>query len=255
MTSSDNAWREETASTACACPEESGLKNNEEEPHADCENTKERTARNKQSDSDIILETLEQCKSGEPSSKDNVKAGEDSELEGNEAKTELTSALVEDVKNKDHGDLPHKADPCELEAFKNSTLQQHNTAKSTSLLQAVLKSRGRHYDINNRPKGATKPKTPKKRRGASVRKIPSSTTFMMFILTAIFVVNYLPHLIIISLRAVSDDLQKGLTGWTLNAYNIGLRSYFMNCAVNSLVYGFCSARFRQECRALCGRRR
>ncbi|PVD31906.1 hypothetical protein C0Q70_07332 [Pomacea canaliculata] len=87
-------------------------------------------------------------------------------------------------------------------------------------------------------------------RGSMVKKIPKSTTMMMFVLTAVFIVNYLPHLLIIIARAVSDDVGKGLEGWELNIYNIALRSYFVNCAVNPLVYSFCSARFRQECGSL-----
>nr|KAG5698599.1 hypothetical protein BaRGS_027110 [Batillaria attramentaria] len=92
---------------------------------------------------------------------------------------------------------------------------------------------------------STKPT--RKSRG-SVKKIPTSTTFMMFVLTVVFIINYLPHLIIITLRAVLKDVDKGLTGVRLNAYHIALRSYFINCAINSIVYGFCNARFRQECR-------
>ena len=115
--------------------------------------------------------------------------------------------------------------------------------KPTSLLHRVFRAG------KGQPQGpSTSCKTPK--RHGNVKAIPSSTTLMMFVLTATFVVNYLPHLIIISARAVSDDFGKGLTGAVLNVYNVGLRSYFMNCAVNSLVYGFCSARFRQECRQL-----
>ncbi|KAL8577138.1 hypothetical protein ACOMHN_052440 [Nucella lapillus] len=124
--------------------------------------------------------------------------------------------------------------------------------RSPSLLQRLLTPR-RHLHGGNRGSGKPVRCQISKKRGA-VKSIPSSTTLMMFVLTAIFIINYLPHLIIISLRAMLDDFGQGLTGSMLNVYNIGLRSYFMNSAANSLVYGFCSARFRQECRLLFSRK-
>ena len=39
------------------------------------------------------------------------------------------------------------------------------------------------------------------------KKIPSRTTWMMFVLTAIFVVSYLPYLAIKTVRAVRSDLE------------------------------------------------
>ncbi|XP_070208870.1 uncharacterized protein [Littorina saxatilis] len=81
----------------------------------------------------------------------------------------------------------------------------------------------------------------------SVRKIPTRTTLMMFVLTAIFIVNYLPYLVIVSSRVHVELLVEKLG---LNVYHIVIRSYFINSAVNPLVYSFCSARFRQECSRL-----
>ena len=83
----------------------------------------------------------------------------------------------------------------------------------------------------------------------SVRKIPTRTTFMMFVLTAVFVVNYLPYLTLVSLR-VAMRLERLVEMLGLNVYHLGVRSYFINCAVNPLVYGLCSARFQREFRRL-----
>ncbi|KAK7091594.1 hypothetical protein V1264_009256 [Littorina saxatilis] len=137
---------------------------------------------------------------------------------------------------------------------------QDKNNKPVSLLQTVLRTKGRQYSMRlGANTTTTNTSASTKRRSitkhGAVKKIPSSTTLMMFILTANFVINYLPHLIIIGTRAVIGDLNKGLTGSLLNAYNIGLRSYYLNCAVNSVVYGFCSARFRHECRNLFSSRR
>ncbi|XP_076462623.1 uncharacterized protein LOC143294980 [Babylonia areolata] len=99
----------------------------------------------------------------------------------------------------------------------------------------------------------TRHKPTQKARG-SVKKIPTRTTLMMFVLTVVFIVNYLPYLLLVSLRS-RLGMEVLVAGLGLNGYHIALRSYFINSAVNPLVYSFCSARFRQECRRLCGCKR
>lgn len=156
-----------------------------------------------------------------------------------------------------------------LATLPSSTSGTENRRKSAtvavSLRHTLMSSTAGSYTVNPGPAkreqglnapSATKPKPRRQKREAmTVRKIPSSTTFMMFVLSATFIINYLPHLIIITARAISGDLDRGLTGWLRNAHDIALRSYLANCAVNSIVYGFCNARFRQECwKLICGRR-
>nr|KAG5698596.1 hypothetical protein BaRGS_027107 [Batillaria attramentaria] len=134
----------------------------------------------------------------------------------------------------------------------STSAKNEKEQKSTPLPKSVL-SKGRK-NLSGKSASVSISTTPTRKRRGAVKKIPTSTTFMMFVLTAFFIINYLPHIIIITARAAVDDVGKGLTGFGLNAYNIGLRSYFINCAVNSIVYGFCNARFRQECRRFCSRR-
>ena len=82
-----------------------------------------------------------------------------------------------------------------------------------------------------------------------MKRVPTRTTFMLFVLTAVFVVSFLPYLVIVSLRSLLE-LDALVGTLSLNGYHIGIRSYFINSAVNPLVYGLCSARFKQECRRL-----
>ncbi|KAK7091698.1 hypothetical protein V1264_009351 [Littorina saxatilis] len=84
----------------------------------------------------------------------------------------------------------------------------------------------------------------------NVKEIPARTSLMLFVLTVVFIVNYLPTLIVASLdegdpKTSMEDLEK-------NARFILLRTYYTNSAVNPLVYSFISCKFRHECRSLFG---
>ena len=99
------------------------------------------------------------------------------------------------------------------------------------------------------PGGGRHGKKPTLKARSSVKRVPTRTTFMLFVLTAVFVVSFLPYLVIVSLRSMLE-LDALVGTLSLNGYHIGIRSYFINSAVNPLVYGLCSARFKQECRRL-----
>ncbi|XP_076472855.1 uncharacterized protein LOC143302188 [Babylonia areolata] len=165
---------------------------------------------------------------------------------GNDSPTETSStSRVQQTMPMTHPDIQASDDP-------QTTAHRTMVDRSSSLLQRLLTPRKRHQgdDDTKKPGKACIPcRIPKKR--GTVKSIPSSTTLMMFVLTATFIINYLPHLLVIILRAISKAyFAEDMGDSALNGYNIALRSYFMNCAANSLVYGFCSPRFRQECRLL-----
>nr|KAG5706568.1 hypothetical protein BaRGS_028739 [Batillaria attramentaria] len=82
------------------------------------------------------------------------------------------------------------------------------------------------------------------------RKIRSRTTLMMATLTALYVINWLPHLV---MRCIRSDPVNWCENWTecgWNTYAIVIRSYYINSAVNAFVYSFCNARFRLQCHLL-----
>ncbi|XP_076472866.1 uncharacterized protein LOC143302194 [Babylonia areolata] len=91
---------------------------------------------------------------------------------------------------------------------------------------------------------ATMPRSP-----SSVRKIPTRTTFVMFLLTAVCVlVNYLPYQVVASLHAREEWLEREIGK---NTYHVCFRSYFLHSVLSPLLLCFCSAGFQRECRRLC----
>ncbi|XP_046373158.1 uncharacterized protein LOC124146747 [Haliotis rufescens] len=77
-------------------------------------------------------------------------------------------------------------------------------------------------------------------------KGPQKTTRMLFLITLVFVLSFLPHLGLMVTRAVNKNVFEDLHGVGFIAYNVFLRSYFINSVSNPILYSFCSVRFRQE---------
>ncbi|KAK7091715.1 uncharacterized protein [Littorina saxatilis] len=79
-----------------------------------------------------------------------------------------------------------------------------------------------------------------------VRSIPSSTTFMLVVLTVLFVLNYIPYLYIKTIydKVNSNEIltRDNNSNWRM----ISLHSVYVNSAVSPLVFSFCSSRFRYE---------
>ncbi|XP_053383257.1 cholecystokinin receptor-like [Mercenaria mercenaria] len=70
-------------------------------------------------------------------------------------------------------------------------------------------------------------------------------TTVMFVITTVFVVSFLPHLALSLWRAFQGTYEgESLSGAGLVAFQIGLRSYFLNSAINPLTYGLFNSKFR-----------
>ncbi|KAL3863058.1 hypothetical protein ACJMK2_004839 [Sinanodonta woodiana] len=68
-------------------------------------------------------------------------------------------------------------------------------------------------------------------------------TFIMLILTSVFVVTFVLYLTLVSLIATSNKLQS-LTSEEMLVYFFFWRLYFVNCVINPILYGFLDSRFR-----------
>ncbi|PVD32436.1 hypothetical protein C0Q70_07870 [Pomacea canaliculata] len=87
--------------------------------------------------------------------------------------------------------------------------------------------------------------------GDKAKQMSSRTTLIMFLLTAIFIVSFMPYWATVSVRVVIGIDIHTLPLWLLNLHAIAVQSFFISSSVNALVYACCSAKFREECRHLC----
>lgn len=86
------------------------------------------------------------------------------------------------------------------------------------------------------------------------------TTLMLFLVTLVYIISFLPFLGIAIHRSIDSSAARGRNKAGEMAYEVFLRSYLLNCAVNPIIYSFCNDMFRKECvslfkRIFCCRRR
>lgn len=98
-------------------------------------------------------------------------------------------------------------------------------------------------DVNKRRKCSSVP-TKVQRQGQQIHA--GRTTAMLFAVSVIFVVSYLPFLIVMVVRHIWTEFESILTPGQELLYKFCLKSYFLNNAVNPIIYSFMNINFRRE---------
>ncbi|XP_060599027.1 trace amine-associated receptor 8c-like [Ruditapes philippinarum] len=80
------------------------------------------------------------------------------------------------------------------------------------------------------------------------------TSFLMFLLTIAFILSFFPHLALVSIRLTKKGFVEGLSDRNKAVYKFFLRSYFLNCAINPIIYGVCDPRFKNAVKEMLARR-
>lgn len=79
------------------------------------------------------------------------------------------------------------------------------------------------------------------------------TAFLMFIITLGFILSFLPHLLLMLLRQIKSDFVDNLSDTNTAVYKFFLRSYFLNSAINPIIYSICDSRFKSACKQIFGK--
>ncbi|XP_041360785.1 orexin receptor type 2-like [Gigantopelta aegis] len=89
-----------------------------------------------------------------------------------------------------------------------------------------------------------------KRKQTSGQSQSIKTTLMLLVVTAVFVVSFIPYFTLMIVKSAvgyfEDDLHCNHSAMV--AYKLFLRSFFINSAANPLVYSFWNDKFRVECK-------
>ncbi|CAL1547526.1 unnamed protein product, partial [Lymnaea stagnalis] len=79
------------------------------------------------------------------------------------------------------------------------------------------------------------------------RRARQQTTLVAFSVTSVFVLSFLPHLtLMIAKLVIFPGFDLDLRGAAFVAYNVFVRSYFVNSMCNPFIYGILNAQFRLE---------
>lgn len=84
------------------------------------------------------------------------------------------------------------------------------------------------------------------KRQARTRK----SAMIMFFISLVFILSYLPYLILRLLEGVTVHFVSSMTDSERTFYKSLLRSYWINCAANPIIYCACAPQFRRELKGL-----
>ncbi|KAJ8299212.1 hypothetical protein KUTeg_023272 [Tegillarca granosa] len=82
------------------------------------------------------------------------------------------------------------------------------------------------------------------------RSAMMKVTKILFLITALLILTYLPHLILVTIVSCSKGFDEKLGPVGSVIYRIAVRLYYVNNVVNPIIYSFCDKRFRKKCAQL-----
>lgn len=131
-------------------------------------------------------------------------------------------------------DPPHENKELSTVSQVHPSLQPSTENASSSETSSTTKKKRRHLCCCSSKK--------------QTKRSLDKTTLVAFAVTVVFIVSFLPYLILMAVRSVWKNFDDSLTSAAeLNVYNIFVRSYFINSASNPIIYSVINAKFRREC--------
>jgi hypothetical protein len=83
------------------------------------------------------------------------------------------------------------------------------------------------------------------------RKQMLKSTFMLFLVTVLFIASFIPYCTIVFIRYTQISYYSTLSTAGKATYNVLLRSYMLSSALNPVIYSFLSSKFRKQCYKIC----
>lgn len=82
------------------------------------------------------------------------------------------------------------------------------------------------------------------RRHGGKRVRAGRTTMILFLVTLLYILTFVPYLTIVTMRYIKPNMVAHMTSVELSVFNLMLRSYVTNSAFNPLIYCFLNREFR-----------
>ena len=134
-----------------------------------------------------------------------------------------------------------------VEGLNKRTQNDSDSSARTDHTKTVRITENLNGEVVLRPKNRDSKLRPISRTSLSLSPDIKSMryTVMMLVITVVFVVSFLPYLILVIWRITQTEYEADiLSDGELVAFQIGIRSYLLNSAINPLLYGFFNPKFR-----------
>lgn len=171
-----------------------------------------------------------------------------------------SSSFHEDTSDKPIDDINIKAD--EYGEFNKKVVQIKSRSNSPISNKSLQDSKAAaEDDYSERRCRQNSSRSPSERSingGPSLRT--RQVTFMLFMITVVFILSFIPHLILMVLITMDPNFTDDFSPFMIALYNFFLRSFVINNMANPIIYSFCDKKFRAECAKLglkiitCGQR-
>ncbi|KAH3897227.1 cholecystokinin receptor type A-like [Dreissena polymorpha] len=112
-----------------------------------------------------------------------------------------------------------------------------NASPLRDIIEPLAAAKRSHSDLSMRRHG-----------GREIRA--GRTTLILFIVTLVFVLSFVPYLALTSIRYISPEKIEKISNSGMMMYHFALRSYLLNSAVNPLIYCFLNRKFREKVKLL-----
>lgn len=99
--------------------------------------------------------------------------------------------------------------------------------------------------ISSVSSASQKSNSPKKRKIKVTR-----TTVVLFAVTVAYIISFLPFLILMVIRSVKKDFEDNLTPAQEVGFKFAVKSYFINNAINPVIYSFLNINFRKDAKSM-----